>query len=291
MVKVLLIEGTGHCGSTLLDMMISSHPEAFGLGELKVIAENEDYRMGRVPPNDFYGYADPLWTPELMQQLYQHFRIESSWLHRAAARFYPRLLSNRVDIYRTLFAELPGTRLLVDSSKNTRYSRVALHQLRKASGIEPYLIWIWRDPRAVINSYRRKFPQLTVDHFIRDVKRMQSRKSKLYEDIAVKKAFIRYEDLCASPERVLSGLCNLLRIDYHSNMVNYWRHDHHHLAGNSGTKTLVAKYHGIPKAYSDKPWSADFYRGHPLAITLDERWKTELPKDDQTRIAAAFGLR
>ncbi len=288
--KVVLIEGTGHCGSTLLDMMLSSHPTAFGLGELKVIAEDENYRKGLAPPNQFYGYADPVWTPQLLRELYGHFRKESNWVHRAVAKYRPGLLSNRTAIYRRLFSVLPGTSLLVDSSKNARYSRVALHQLRNAPDIDPFLIWIWRDPRAVINSYRRKFPDVPVAEFISRIKHMQLRRTELYNSIAVKKAFVRYEDLCRSPEAIVHGLCDLIGVDYRSDMLTYWQHDHHHLGGNSGTKTLVAKYHDIPEAFSDKPWSADFYRDHRLEIKLDERWKTELSMADQARIAAAFEL-
>ena len=31
---VVFIMGAGHCGSTLLDLMLGSHPESFSLGEL-----------------------------------------------------------------------------------------------------------------------------------------------------------------------------------------------------------------------------------------------------------------
>ncbi len=288
--KVVVIVGTGHCGSTLLDMMLSSHPAAFGLGELKVIAEDPNYRNGWTPPNTLFGYDDPVWTPALMQELYRHFRKETNWVHRAVAKYRPGLLSNRTAIYRTLFAALPDKTLLVDSSKNARYSRVALHQLRVAADIEPFLLWIWRDPRAVINSYRRKFPEVSVEEFIRRIKHMQFRRRELYDELALNKAFVRYEDLCTAPAQTIRQLCALLDLDYRPDMLTYWKHDHHHLGGNAGTKTLVAKYQEVPRGFSDKPWSAEFYRHHPLEIRLDERWKTELPAEDQAKIVAAFAL-
>ncbi|WP_116106103.1 sulfotransferase [Lewinella sp. IMCC34191] len=288
--KVVLIEGTGHCGSTLLDMMLSSHPAAFGLGELKVIRDDDRYRKGKVPPNGFHGYTDPVWTPERMSELYGHFRGERTWIYRAFAKFRPSLLGNRRRIYRTLFDALPGRSVLIDSSKNAQYTRIALHQLRSARDFTPYLVWIRRDPRAVINSYHRKFPEVSVAKFIDQIKGMEERRDRLFRRIYVEKACVHYEDLCRNPERVLRQLCELIGLDYRDDMITYWQHDHHHLAGNSGTKTLVAKYHDIPEAFSDKPWSADFYREHPLEIRLDERWKTELSIDNQRKIAAAFNL-
>ena len=68
-VKVLYIMGAGRSGSTLLDMVLGSHPDVRGAGELTNAArngwlKNEDCSCGR-PVNDC-----PFWTEVL--QLWTH---------------------------------------------------------------------------------------------------------------------------------------------------------------------------------------------------------------------------
>ena len=288
--KVVLITGTGHCGSTLLDMMLGGHPSAFGLGELKVLYDDSNYRLGTTPPSVVYRYDDPLWTPDRMQAIHELFARETTWWQRAVLKYRPQLLTGRADIYRTIFAATRDRTVLIDSSKNTRYCRIALAQLAAATDLQPFLIWIWRDPRAVINSYRRKFPATSVDEWIARVQHMQTQKQRLFDGAAAPKRRVSYEALCQNPQAELRPLCALLDLPFREDMVAYWQHEQRQLAGNSGTKTLVARYHERMGSFSHKPWSAAHYKTHPLAIKLDERWRTELPVADQRRIASAFGL-
>lgn len=274
----------------MLDMMLSSHSLATGVGELMEIATEAGYRNATIPPNPFHGYDDPIWTQKRLREINTEFRREGGIVQRAILKYWPALMASRIRIYRNIFAAVPEKQVLVDSSKNSRYVRIGLSQLRDCPDLEPVLIWIRRDPRGVINSYRRKFPELSVSSLIDSIGRMESRQQQLFDKTSGRKAAIRYEKLAETPARVLEELCQTIGIGYENGMTRFWEHDHHHIGGNSGTKTLVAKFQDNPEGYSKLPWSQDHYSNHPLAIKLDERWRTEMPVADQAAIAKAFDL-
>ena len=281
--KVVLITGTGHCGSTLLDLILASHSSAFGVGELK------DLKFHGFQPGNVLGGKDSrLWTAARARRVVSLFNVEKGYPHRLQRKVAPGTLRNRRKLYGELFAGLPDRSILVDSSKSPNYLRRSLEQLR-ASNITPYVIWITRDPRGVINSFVRK-KGLTIADGIQRYDAKHAEVERLFSALDTPGRKVSYERLADTPEPVVRDVCEWLEIDYEPAMLRFWEGEHFHVGGNSGTKSFLAKFRGNPNATTGKEGSKEYYAHHDLAIRLDERWRTQLSAEDQASIADHYQL-
>jgi hypothetical protein len=100
---------------------------------------------------------------------------------------------------------------------------------------------------------------------------------------------IRYEDLVTKTEQTLEKICNLLGIDFSSQMLPYWKAEHHLLAGNSGTRALIWKYRNeeVIKVVQEK--QGQYYEELGLRLKLDLRWQQELSSDDLEQFTRVVG--
>lgn len=102
---------------------------------------------------------------------------------------------------------------------------------------------------------------------------------------------ISYEALASDPEMVLRSLCKSLDIEFERGMLSYWKHEHHHVFGNGGTRYLIYKYRAQVQGESEalaqritnaeKYYDSGYYRELSPGIVLDERWRRELPADQE----------
>jgi len=218
-------------------------------------------------------------------------------LHRAAGKG-ARLIKSP---YHLLF-KWSGKDILVDSSKQPSWFRTQLQSQYAISGIIPYLIFITRDGRAVVNSYLRKYPergiQTITETWIKQIDIM----NKFYEQFEPsRKMKVKYEDLASQPEAIAGLICEFLDIKYEKAMLTYWVNDHHLVAGNAGTNSLIWKYREMfpanlnegrrwldlkeMEAYFDK----NYYDQIGMGISLDERWRQEFGEDNLAGFEALAG--
>jgi hypothetical protein len=87
-----------------------------------------------------------------------------------------------------------------------------------------------------------------------------------------------YENLCSSPGDVLKSFLGTVEMDYEPEMLNYGRKDHHPIAGNLGTRSLLGRAGQDRKSYLNAV-HADYYE-KLSGIKLDERWRTELSEQN-----------
>jgi hypothetical protein len=286
--KIVFILGTGHCGSTLLDMILSSHSEAFGLGEIRTLSQRRHYLDYEFPLSNLHGFDDTFWTREVVTEMRPLFRGDRSRFFRLLYRLVPALNGDRRRLYQYLFGR-SGARVLVDSSTGVGWFRQYLRQARGEA--EPVAVWIERDPRAVVASYRRKRPDRSVEQLAEQLRAEVQGLASFYESFAGTKARVRYEELAADTERVIRELCARIGLEFEPEMLEYWRFEHHHIAGNAGTKSLIRKFQGgdgqallDPRFNFMKDANKDYYREHGLAIQVDERWTRELTPDEASSI-------
>jgi hypothetical protein len=279
--KIAFILGTGHCGSTLLDLILSSHSRAFGLGELRSLARSDRFFRFEAPVSNISGFDDTFWTRETVRAVEPFFRA-LSLPRRVLARLLPATDRRRADLYRYLF-ERTGADVLVDSSKGARWFRQFLRG--RPDDIDGYAILLRRDPRAVVNSYYRKYPDQGVETLARQHKRQWDGLTEFMSTHTGPKLELSYETLASEPEAVARRACEFLGLDFEPSMLEFWRHEHHHIAGNAGTKSLIVKFRSqASEALIDARYTGlhqhgttrEYYQQHTLAIQLDERWKTEL---------------
>ena len=171
--RVLFIGGWTRSGSTLLDVLVGAHTGFFSTGELSSFWERGLVK-GRQCGCGRRVRECPVWTSvmkEAFGSVDEQIRLAPEVMRwqRAAVRLknVPRILSHRGagkpwepldrytevldQLYRGIAAET-GARVIVDSSKNVQDAAV----LRLLPSVDPYLVHLVRDPRAVAHSMQRK---------------------------------------------------------------------------------------------------------------------------------------
>lgn len=265
--KLILVMGTGHCGSTLTDLILSSHSDVMGLGEL-ISLRNVDWNDPNLQICGVCQSECTHWDQMAsLPVLQQYFSLPSSRLKRLA-----RKVMGEPSLYPHLFKWF-NKPVLVDSSKNLSWIKKQI-RAAKRDGIQVYLLYVVRDGRAVANSYFRKYPEQGIEVAIRKWSKSTVEMDAFFNQYEDTKYLLRYEMLCKYPAGIVGSLCALLEIDYQPSMLEYWKHSHHVIGGNTGTRSLIesARVHSMAKFYTN-------LEKEP-AIKLDLRWRREFSTEN-----------
>ena len=253
--KVIFICGAGHSGSTLLGMILGSHSHCFYTGEaLKTIYFHRDQTPIRKRMCKFCGFDCPVWS-----------KLD---------------LNKSRDIY-TQIMDITQKSVVVDSTKSIAWLQEKIAEVI-SSNITPYLIFLQRDGRAVVNSRIRKSPDQDISEIITAWVEKIRETEELFTECLQQKIKIHYEELATQPDSIISHLCSFLELPYESSMLNYCEHEHHPLGGNSGTQSLVLKAQHqefSSPLISRVETHEDYYKEHPAEIKLDLRWQRELSQE------------
>ncbi len=254
--KVCFISGARHSGSTLLGLILGSHSDCFYAGEVGKTSFFDDtdaplrQRVCKLCGTE----PCPIWT-----------------------QIDPRLEADGLDLYEQL-SRRSQQPIVIDSTKKTDWLQRRI-QLIQTTEAQPFLIFIQRDGRAVVNSRLRKFPDREARDVMLEWKTRIETTQALYDQFSGQKIKIHYEDLATQPETIVRTLCHFLGIDFQPAMLSYYNHDHHLLGGNDGTQSLVLKAQQEKSDHTVVELSdrrRDYYDEHPLGIHLDMRWQQEL---------------
>lgn len=281
--KVVLILGTGHCGSTLLDLILGSHSKAFSLGEVYRVLDTQTKIVCEICGEDC-----EFWTDELLGKIRSPYR--RSLINKLKTRLSIGI-SKEIKFY-SLIAKAANKSILIDSSKKARLIDKTGKVLIKSKQIEPYLIYLSRDGRAVVNSYFRKYPERGLESIAENWNCRIDHINETYENWKNKKIHIRYEDLAIKPIENIKKISKFIDVAYEDNMMAFWKPNHHSVNGNAGTKSIIYKFRGIHK---NDQWyhknKKEYYKNHELGIRFDERWKEELDKQQIKQIETIISKR
>lgn len=294
-IKVVFIMGPGHCGSTLLDLLLGSHSQSFSLGELNRLGSLLD-----APPRDYQKICGvcvhecDFWNRRATMSVLKIYFSQKSRFHSALGR----VSQNIYNPYKFI-ARWSGKGVLIDSSKNPAWIKRRMAPKHTWRGIEPYLIYMCRDGRAVVNSYHRKYPERGMTSVIENWKKQMAGMNAFYDRFPHGKTRVHYEALASQPEQVVRSLCGKLGIDYEKSMLRYWEHEHHHVMGNGGTRSLIYKYRekfGTDlaamrerQATAKQFYDPSFYDEMDIGIRLDERWREEMSREHREQFDAMAG--
>ncbi len=279
--KVVFILGIGRSGSTLLDLMLGSHPEAFSLGEISKLPEfvNQGKRnLAALEESTFW--IDNFEEAELKRFAagISNHRL-NKYIPLKVEKFVRELLE-KDEIFKsyTILFEKTKTQILVDSSKYLSWVSNQLENREFQKGaIDGYLIRMVRDGRAVVNSYSRIAPEQTISQISQRWFKLFQEQQHFYDKFPDnKKMLVRYEELTTKPEEILSNICQLLGIEFFPDMIEFWKHEHHHIVGSQGTNALIRKYKGLKQKEGLEEIHGSYYEELGLKIQLDWRWKKEL---------------
>jgi hypothetical protein len=298
--KVVFMIGSGHSGSTLLSLVLGSHSTAFALGEFWSVGWRIDQVVDRTP--SMCGIcADecPFWSePSRLSVLRSYFGGGSSrnWL---LSKLNDRLGAFRGNIYGRLF-EWSGADVLIDSTKAKGWSRRQLRPFWFWREVTPFLIYITRDGRAVASSYLRKYPDRDMAFVAESWAKGMLRREQYFRTFPENRRLrVAYEELATKPGEVMRSVCGWLGVTYEPEMLRYWQHDHHIVAGNLGTRSLIFRWrerfddgevgHGMRVDEVDDRRGDAYYDQVGLAIGLDMRWTRELGAEQLEVFEAVAG--
>ncbi|MEM1367741.1 MAG: sulfotransferase [Cyanobacteria bacterium P01_H01_bin.15] len=277
--KVVFIIGIGRSGSTMLDCMIGSHPSAFSLGEVSKIANFK--KTPRKPWSSVSDFWETRFTPAEKERLYQAF--SNARLREAVPLKIEKIYRNFIgegDIFSpyTFLHEKIGKPILIDSSKYHFFVSPRLEADEFKSGaLDVYVIHMVRDARAVLNSYVRAYPDRTVDKIARKWNANLSGALAIYDRFPENRRLeVRYEELATDPDGTLQRVCDLLGLDWRPEMKEFWRHEHHLIAGSLGVLAQINRYRGEQINQSVSAVHGSYYKDKPMEIRLDTRWEREL---------------
>lgn len=266
---VVFILGTGHCGSTLLDLVLGSHSKMFSLGEVYRVVSAE-------PPDPLCDICEgdcEFWKPELLGAL-QNLYTDS--LPKRIARKLGAMEAKEVSFY-SILSQASQKNILIDSSKNPGWITRNAKLLRK-SEIEPVLIYLSRDGRAVVNSYFRKYPERGLEAISHNWNSRILAINACFTSWPTKsKIHIRYEALAKNPIKTIEKSLRFLQLPFENEMMHFWKHEHHLINGNAGTKSMLLKFRD---KHRHEQWiqtnEKEYYKEKELGIKFDERWRSEL---------------
>lgn len=271
--KVIFILGSGHCGSTLLDLILDSHSKIIGLGQCEKIGTKDTCACGKSFSDcgfwkNVVDYQDDFYK----SQVYGVYRSKKDFLFNKNNYFLKTknkegfsindyITGSKEMFKKTLQAS--GAEVVVDSSKNT--DRVEL--LAKDKDIEPIILHLVRDGRGVVWSYFRKnidkkkrFPYMW-KWFVMNIKAEFLRKRNNMPYV-----FINYSGLINNPEAELKKIIKKTGLDYEPSMLKFRRSEHHQAAGNR------MRMGGSEDLKEDMEWKKKLSLKHKLIFNLLFGW-------------------
>ncbi len=156
--KIIFILGSGHCGSTLLDIVLSLNNEIFGLGEIGNINKNSVCSCGEsldgcsIWSKINFGNYDFLKIYRFKKDFVFNKNNFISLKNKKIIKNREEIIRQNEKIYENIL-KISQSSIIIDSSKDIH----RFEFLMQSDKIEPSILHIVRDGRAVAWSYYKKY--------------------------------------------------------------------------------------------------------------------------------------
>lgn len=221
--RVVYIVGTGHSGSTLLELILSTADKTFSVGGLRYLDRYFNGEPGAIEDDqgkkaansffwaDFYKNKEKYLCPKVVEPTLS-FKNRLHLLIKGVPSIVPHRYKDEV-LYQDIRkkAELvTGKKVhtIIDSSKTL----ARLIEVRETAGVDVYVIYLVRDVRGVVNSNRKhgKSVLRSIQYWLTDniyITRYlrSSCSSQKYRKI-------RYEQLVQNPDAVIREINSWLGV-------------------------------------------------------------------------------
>lgn len=242
-IPVIYIVGSGHCGSTLLDIVLDSHSQIVGVGELYQYGLNNRNDLictcgKKVSECDFWKNVfkdvdldfhlkvfrpkkDFLFNKDRFFELDEKGKV----LHRIDVQKY---LEVNEKIFKNIL-KYSNKKIVLESSKDPD----RLELLLKSDKLDILLLHLVRDGRAVYCSYKKIYKGIK--------KPVKGDTRWLFKNLKTeiikkrnkaKSVFIKYEDFCKNPQKSLELVLHKIDLNFESEMLNFRDKIHHQVGGN-----------------------------------------------------------
>jgi len=284
-ISVIYLLGAGHSGSTLLDLIMGSHSQIFGAGELQQYFVSPDSRIRSCMCGKTV-LECPFW-----KKVFKNLNLESGLtVYRKRKDFLlnrksyldsyyrcPVNLEKYIELNEELYKNIlkySGKKIVFDSSKwpyraelllnSNKLDITILHLVRNGKGVT----WSWRacwDNRSrhsnVIRRIRVMYHWLACNLQIEIVKR-RNRANYI---------FLRYEDFVKNPKGILKLILKKLGLSFEPQMMSFRNENNHQVAGNLKLKRKLATNQEI-KIKEDIGWKEDMPLIYRITFDLLFGW-------------------
>lgn len=307
-IPVIYLVGAGHSGSTLLDLIMGSHSQIFGIGEFQQYffkpGSSKSCMCGKTVVDC------PFW-----KKVFKNLNLESgltvlrkkkdfllnrkSYLdnyYRRPVNFKKYIELNE-ELYKNIL-KYSGKKIVFDSSKwpdraelllnSKKLDITILHLVRNGKGVT----WSWRnrhlnpDEKGNVWSCQNKWDKYP--NFIRGVRVMYHwLKRNLYIEILKKRnrinyIFLRYEDFVKNPKGTLSFILEKVGLSFEAQMMNSINKENHQVAGNLRLKRKLAANQEI-KIEEDICWKKDMPLVYRITFDLLFGWLNLIYKNKKSK--------
>lgn len=225
--KICYILGAGHCGSTLLNLLLNGHSNILGLSEIyQLPGDLNDIK--NLTSSNFWTEVEK-FLQSSREKSFKDLSVDFPTFIEALR--WPEDKKNEwcadnKALFQSLH-EISECRYLVDSSKWHH----RLYLLSECYQVDLQVIHLVRDGRAIINSYYRKYSS-----FFTGFRRWLSPsiaafylKNKIGTNHWLQ---VHYEQLADHPEKILRTICTFLDLEYEEKMLSFRNHEYYGVGGN-----------------------------------------------------------
>jgi|Deesub1362A_J573_1020465.scaffolds.fasta_scaffold00550_10 hypothetical protein len=273
--RVIYILGSGHCGSTLLDLLLGAHPQVIGVGE---VANIHKYINGKGGNNNICSCRRRFEECGFWQQVLEclsksvsdvrdfDIHIYMSWkkiftLSTEERQGFSQRYGAMNKVLFDCIAKVSGKEIIVDSSKQAQ----RLYFLQHSGMLNLQVIHLIRNGKAVMNSYVRKYGKP-----LAAIRRWAGVNTAA---IFLRRLFrpdqwfqISYERLATEPDITLQEICGFLGIEYDPQMLHFRKHITHNLGGNR------MRFRSEERIVPDEKWRRELKRSHAFLFNILAGW-------------------
>lgn len=258
-IHVIAIVGLSNCGSTVLNILLDSHPQIYGGGELHYLMEKKkgNLKFNLVCTSCLDQCS--IWTPE---------RIDAI----SDQQFYHDISS------------YTGTNIIVDSSKFLYW--FFQRETREKDILILYVICVKHPVRQAASMYlngQLYNNSLTLDlqyninrihgDYFYALQQLENRRKNF--------VIIQYEKIVENPAGAVNPILTPYSLEYCHEMDNFQQQKHHQLAGNNGAIFVCeSKWH--PWAPTDKVHDIrrkQYENNRQKGLFMDDKYKEVLTPD------------
>ncbi|MFH1841350.1 MAG: sulfotransferase [Candidatus Nealsonbacteria bacterium] len=278
-IPVIYIVGSGHCGSTLLDLIMGAHSKIMGVGEFENYPVRSSEKEKTICTCKKTLADCPFWNevfkdiPE--NQDFTAYRSKIKFL-LGLKNFVDKRKFQKIDIEKYLklhekvygnILACSGKKIVLDSSKDS--NRAELLLLSKKLDI--ILIHLVRNGKAVMWSYKRKYGGV-FSPLIRwlgnnlkiEVLKKRNKNAKII--------FVRYKDLVRNPEKELTRILGKTGLSFEPGMLDFWSVEHHQVEGNR------LRLRGDKEIKEDLAWKEKLPKSNIFIFNLLAGWLNKIYK-------------
>ena len=234
--KIVYIAGYSRSGSTILDIILSSHPEIFGTGELGYLFD--DWLEGTRTCTCERVYKQCLFWKNLtlpvdinlkeVQQIVREVESRKNLKHLITEKISKDVIEKYTSIQTLLYNyifDTSGKRIIVDSSKSARDMAGRFYALQKFTKFDVYVIHLVKNGLHIVESYVNKGRNWAIEGYVKNDRFRAARSAtgwllankisaQLGKKLPPKKYIqIKYEDLAQYPEGTLHQIEEFINED------------------------------------------------------------------------------